>query len=86
MPQVHEVDRPFINESDLAFTDISSELWREYRFAGGDVVRIEQPLKLNVSESRGHRVFDAQGRSHYIPWGWIHLSWEAKEGAPNFVR
>ncbi|WP_174278268.1 hypothetical protein [Sphingomonas bacterium] len=86
MAHVLAADPTFINESDLSFADISSERWREYRFAGGDAIRIEQPLKLHVSESRGHRIFDAEGRSHYIPWGWIHLSWEAKDGAPNFVR
>jgi hypothetical protein len=76
----------FNNASELEFTDISSELWREYRFAGGEVVHIDQPLKLNVSESGGHRIFDAAGRSHYIPAGWLHLVWEPKEGEPNFVR
>ena len=86
MAQTIEAEPKFNNQSDLAFDDISSERWREYRFAGGDVIRIERPLRLHVSESRGHRIFDAQGRSHYIPAGWIHLSWDAKEGAPNFVR
>ncbi|RWF58943.1 MAG: hypothetical protein EOS50_01570 [Mesorhizobium sp.] len=76
----------FINQSDLSFTDISSEKWREYKFAGGDTVRIVRPLRLHVSDSRGHRIFDAEGRSHYVPWGWIHLVWEAKDGEPNFVR
>ena len=86
MVQTLEAAQPFINESDLTFADISSEQWREYRFAGGDAIRIDHPLKLHVSESKGHRIFDAEGRSHYIPWGWLHLSWEAKKGAPNFVR
>ena len=76
----------FRNESGHDFTDVSSESWREYRFIGGDVVRIERPLWLSVSESRGHRIFDAEGRSHYIPWGWIHLSWSAREGEANFVK
>jgi hypothetical protein len=76
----------FRNESDLEFTDISSEEWREYRFVGGDTVRIDHPLKLNVSESGGHRIYDANGRSHYIPAGWLHLVWETKSGSPNFVR
>lgn len=76
----------FRNESDLEFTDISSEAWREYQFQSGAIVRIEKPLRLNVSASGGHRIFDAQGESHYIPFGWIHLRWEAKPGAPNFVR
>lgn len=76
----------FNNATDLAFTDISSEQWREYAFLGGDTVRIERPLRLNVSESGGHRIFDAKGVSHYIPAGWIHLQWVAKDGAPNFVK
>ena len=75
----------FRNSSNLEFSDISSEAWREYRFADGQVVRIDEPLKLNVSESKGHRIFDAAGISHYIPSGWIHLRWEAKSGQPNFV-
>ena len=76
----------FKNESDLVFTDISSEAWREYQFDSGATVRIENPAKLNVSESGGHRIFDGQGLSHYVPKGWIHLMWEPKPGEPNFVR
>lgn len=76
----------FNNQSDLEFADISSEQWREYRFLGDETVRIEAPLKLNVSASGGHRIFDAAGVSHYIPAGWIHLMWAAKDGAPNFVK
>ena len=76
----------FNNATDLEFTDISSELWREYQFLGGDTVRIEAPLKLNVSDSGGHRIFDAEGMSHYIPAGWVHLKWVVRDGAPNFVK
>lgn len=74
--------KEFTNESGLAFTDISSELWREYEFADGTVVRIEEPLKLNVSRN-GHRLFSADGVSHYVPGGWRHLRWK---GLPNFVK
>jgi len=76
----------FKNESDLDFTDISSEAWREYHFESGATVRIDNPAMLNVSESGGHRIFDEQGLSHYVPKGWIHLVWEPKPGQPNFVR
>lgn len=76
----------FKNATDLEFTDISSEEWREYQFLGGEIVRINAPLKLNVSKSGGHRIFDANGISHYIPPGWIHLKWKVKNGAANFVK
>jgi hypothetical protein len=76
----------FQNESGRDFTDISTEAWREYTFPGGEKVKIEGPQALNVSTSNGHRVFDAAGRSHYIPSGWIHLEWQAKPGAPAFVK
>lgn len=76
------------NQSKHEFIDISSEQYREYSFTGpaGIVkLRIEAPTHLSVSESGGHRVFDAAGVSHYIPKGWVHLSWMAKSGEPNFV-
>jgi hypothetical protein len=76
----------FNNESGLTFTDISGEEYREYTFPGGDKVRIEHPEKLNVSASGGHRVFDGNGKSHYLPVGFIHIEWEAKIGQPNFVK
>lgn len=76
----------FHNASKSVFTDISSEQYREYEFESGKVVRIDAPLQLNISASGGHRIFDAGGVSHYIPKGWVHLSWRAKEGAPHFVK
>lgn len=75
----------FVNDSKNEFVDISSEEFRVYRFPTGDV-RIEAPLKLSVAPSGGHRLFDAAGLSHYIPKGWIQLSWRAKEGKPHFVK
>jgi hypothetical protein len=75
----------FINRTQFDFTDISSEAWREYQFQGGQIVRIDRPFRLHVSDDGGHRVFDEHGVSHYIPSGWIHLSWKAREGEPHFV-
>jgi hypothetical protein len=75
----------FKNESGLEFTDISSEARRLYVFPGGDRVHLREPLYLHVSDN-GHRVFTANGESHYIPFGWIHLSWRAKDGQPHFVK
>jgi hypothetical protein len=75
----------FKNESGKEFVDISSEQYRCYQFPDYNVI-ISSPLLLNVSDSGGHRVWDAGGKSHYIPTGWIHLYWEVREGAPNFVK
>ena len=69
---------------ELEFKDISSEKQRKYTFPGGDVVVIDRPSKLNVSDSGGHRVLDLSGVSHYVPAGWIHLEWTVFEGKPNF--
>lgn len=80
----------FINQSGLDFTDISSEEFREYRYlqdgGGTGIVYIQKPLRLHVSDSGGHRVFDAQGYSHYVKPGWHHLLWKAKDGHPHFVK
>lgn len=76
----------FINHSDNEFADISSEASRTYNFGQKGFVKITNPLKLSVSPSGGHRIFSADGQSHYIPQGWIHLSWTVKTGQPNFVK
>lgn len=87
-PPVQFIDdsNVFKNESGLEFTDISSESFRVYEFSNGKEVRIDEPLRLNVSSSGGHRLFDASGTSHYVPKGWIHLRWKVKPGCPNFVK
>jgi len=75
----------FKNEGGNEFINIDSELFRTYYFPKGDTVKILNPLKLCVKEN-GHRVWDAQNVSHYIPSGWIHLEWKVKNGRPNFVK
>ena len=76
----------FRNESGLEFTDISSELWREYHWKDRSALRITSPRQLHVSDIGGHRIWDAAGVSHYIPAGWLHLCWQAKDGEPHFVK
>lgn len=71
--------------SGIEFSDLTDEQYRQYEFPGGDIVRIDNPVGLNVSESGGHRVFDKQGIAHYIPKGWIHLTWKVHEGKPIFA-
>ena len=74
------------NNDQLTFEDISSEEYRVYEFPGNSTVIIKNPTHLNVSRSGGHRVLDNERISHYIPKGWIHLSWKAKEDKPAFVK
>ena len=75
----------FINKGENKFFSIESEISRTYRFPNKELITINNPLMLCVKDN-GHRVFDAQGVCHYIPTGWLHLSWEVKEGEPHFVK
>jgi hypothetical protein len=71
-------------EQEREFKSIADEEFRTYVFPEGETVTIQCPMKLNVSDSGGHRVVDSTGISHYIPSGWIHLFWKVREGAPFF--
>jgi len=62
------------------FKDISTESYREYTFPGGDIITIESPVVLHVSESGGHYIVDNEGIAHYIPYKWIELSWDNETG------
>ena len=70
----------------IQWTDVSSEQYRIYEFKDKQLVRIDNPLALNVSKGGGHRLVDAQGKSHYVPKGWIHLEWKVFDGQPHFVK
>jgi len=80
------------NESESEFTSIESEKYRIYRYESQYhlgyffEVTIQRPVAISVSSSGGHRVADADGKCHYIPWGWRHLYWEPKEGQNHFVK
>lgn len=74
------------NNTTFEFTDISSEIFRSYRFPSGNTVTIQSPTHLSVSSSGGHRILDEEGVSHYIPQGWIHLWWKVKDDQPHFVK
>ena len=76
----------FRNNSSYNFTDIS-EKYRVYTFVRDSkkyYIRIDKPRKLHISDSGGHRIFSEDGTSHYIPTGWIHLSWEPTENLAHF--
>jgi len=74
------------NQGSYNFLDISTEEWRCYIWdVNGEEYWINNPQWLAISET-GHRVLDAKGISHYIPFGWHLLKWKAREGAPHFVK
>ena len=78
--------KDFRNDTKHKFDNISSEVYREYEFFD-TTIRIDNPVALNVNfSSGGHRVWDAQGVSHYIPGGWKHLKWEVNDDEPHFVK
>lgn len=74
----------FINKSGLEFKDLSDELFREYIYPDM-TIKIKEPLLLNVSDSGGHRIFDTEGYSNYIPAGWRRLRWKVNEGKSHFA-
>lgn len=60
------------------WVDITTESYREYRFAGGEVVRIEEPSELKVSEN-GHRIKTKNGEAnYYVPNGWVCLTFDGE--------
>jgi hypothetical protein len=69
---------------DLIEIDLTSELWREYDIVGRpEPWRIEQPQKLFIRPGgTTHRVVDATGRVHCIPFGndcATVLCWESRD-------
>lgn len=78
------MNRVFINKGSYEFIDISHEVFRRYIFPKNESVRIDNPEKLAISKS-GHRIWDGK-RSHFIPFGWIHLYWDVKDGCPDYVK
>lgn len=73
----------------LKFKSIEDEEWRRYDFLDGKsgtmTLVLEDPVALAVSESGSHRIFTADGISHYIPAGWAHLYWKVKPGKKPFA-
>jgi hypothetical protein len=81
-----------INHGSYDFIDISSERHRTYDYikvVDDEPVliglRIDNPQWLAISKT-GHRILDADGDSHYVPFGWVHLWWRVRKGAPHFVK
>ena len=76
-----EENRPKTKEvtDKIEWRKIHHEIYRVYEFIENEIVVIDRPVLLNVSESGGHRILDANNVSHYIPAGWKHLYWETDD-------
>jgi len=73
--------------SDLKEMEITTEVWREYRYGNGDVYRVDNPVRLwSKSDERGdsHRVLDVGGSTHYPRRGWVAIVWFAPEEPVSF--
>jgi len=87
----------YTTNPDLDFKDIRNEEYRTYifppTFEGGphNTITVNQPEAVSFkAPSRtwvgggSHRVVDKNGKSFYIPSGWIGMEWE-KDGQPGKV-
>lgn len=83
----HSPNEGFINESGLEFTDITSEVGREYIRFETSLKLDGDPLYLNVSDSGGHRLYTTKGWCYYVQprEGWA-IRWKVKKGTPSFVK
>lgn len=50
-----------------------AEASREYTFPGGDKVRIDNVVRIAVSDSGTHRLETSDGCKHIVSPGWIHI-------------
>lgn len=80
--------KEFIVGASLDFKDVTDELYREFVFPGGDVVRVDAPALINVkAPPNGRRpgggslrIIHLDGSVTYIPYGWIALRWFPRPG------
>lgn len=83
-----QTDAPQLLKKEV-WNDISSETFREYLYADGSKLRIDNPTKLFVSPSsmggHAHRVQTAEGFAYYVAPGWKTIRWQVKEGQPLFT-
>lgn len=64
----------------VKYNDISVEEYRVYTFAGGETIRVDKPLWLNVSASGGHRIVVSDNSTVYIPGKFLSIQWFNKAG------
>lgn len=63
--------------SILEFTEVKEQT-RIYRFPTSSVT-LNGVVSVNVSKSGTHRINTKDGKKHIIPYGWIHIEFDAPE-------
>jgi hypothetical protein len=86
-------DTPSVYPSASAWRDISTEEYREYVFRNDRIIRINNPVQVQVGNcTEGfiggptHYITAADGIGHHIPAGWLHLSWKTRAGQEIFKQ
>ena len=65
---------------EMRIADVSEyEIQREYQYPDGISLTIKGPWRVFIAPSGSHRVQTNDGNVHYIPNGWICLSWEPRD-------
>lgn len=65
--------------------DIQSEEFREYIYEDGNVLVIENPIELFITDTGSHRVIAEDGRVYRPTPGYLGIAWKPRKGEPAFV-
>jgi len=91
MEAPHPIHAVRTDTAPLVFSGITDEQWREYTYPVGKglvTIRLRAPVGLHVTkkpEGDSHRVITADGHSHYMRAGWVHIEWMVKSGKMPFT-
>lgn len=71
---------------DLTVVTLDKEIWREYIYPNGGVLRIENPdlLYRKKSNPHSHRIVTTGGDTYYPAPGWIGIHWNAPAEPVSF--
>lgn len=67
--------------------NISNESYRLYRYQKGENIMIRNPKTLYIDSNGDHKVADAEGQTHIVKKGWMHLKFKLHDGAiPELIQ
>lgn len=82
--EINKFDSRVYHTTDLEFKDISTEVYREYMYSNGGVLRVEKPIQIAISRSGNHRIITEDGMSYIVAPQWLAIRFKVKPGAANF--